>query len=76
MEPGGITREWLEALDPAEFRAISSMISDIQREREDARRRKREERRGTRPARRLELRTVPVTDRAGVCIRPSFFLVQ
>ncbi len=45
MEPRGITREWLEALDPAEFMAISSMISDIQRERAEARRRKRQERR-------------------------------
>lgn len=45
MELRGITREWLEALDPAEFLAISSMISDIQRERAEARQRKLEERR-------------------------------
>ena len=46
MEQRGISREWLEALDPAEFLAISSMISAIQHEREEARRRKREQRRG------------------------------
>ncbi|MDQ4126985.1 MAG: hypothetical protein M3151_03395 [Actinomycetota bacterium] len=45
MELRGITREWLEALDPAEFLALSSMISDIQRERAEARHRKLEERR-------------------------------
>jgi hypothetical protein len=33
MESGRITREWLEGLDPVEFREISDMISDIQRER-------------------------------------------
>lgn len=45
MEPGRITKEWLEGLDPAEFLSISSMISDIQRERAEARRRKLQERR-------------------------------
>ncbi len=45
MESGRITREWLEGLDPAEFQEISSMISDIQRERAQARRRKLERRR-------------------------------
>lgn len=45
MESGRITREWLEGLDPVEFREISYMISDIQRERADARRRKLELRR-------------------------------
>jgi hypothetical protein len=45
MESGWITREWLEGLDPAEFREISAMISDIQRERASTRRRKLERRR-------------------------------
>jgi hypothetical protein len=45
MESGRITREWLEGLDPAEFQEISSMISDIQRDRAQARRRKLERRR-------------------------------
>ena len=45
MEFGRITREWLEGLDPAEFREISDMISDIQRERAEARHRKLERRR-------------------------------
>ena len=45
MASGRITREWLEGLDPAEFQEISSMISDIQRERAQARRRKLERRR-------------------------------
>ena len=45
MESGRITREWLEGLDPAEFREISDMISDIQRERAEARHRKLERRR-------------------------------
>jgi hypothetical protein len=45
MESGRITREWLEGLDPAEFREISGMISDIQRERAEARHRKLERRR-------------------------------
>jgi hypothetical protein len=45
MESGRITREWLEGLDPVEFQEISYMISDIQRERADARRRKLELRR-------------------------------
>jgi hypothetical protein len=47
MESGWITREWLEGLDPAEFQEISYIISDIQRERAEARRRKREQRRST-----------------------------
>jgi len=45
MEPGRITREWLEGLDPAEFQAISAMISDIQHERAEIRRQKLERRR-------------------------------
>jgi hypothetical protein len=45
MEPGRITREWLEGLDPAEFREISAMISAIQRERAVVRRQKLEQRR-------------------------------
>ena len=45
MEPGRVTREWLEGLDPAEFREISAMISDVQRERAMARRQKLEQRR-------------------------------
>lgn len=49
MELGRITREWLEGLDPAEFQEISYMISDIQRERADARRQKLERRRAATP---------------------------
>ena len=45
MESGRITREWLEGLDPVEFQEISAMISDIQRERAQARRQKLEQRR-------------------------------
>ena len=45
MEPGPITREWLEGLDPAKFQEISAMISDIQRGRAEARRQKLEQRR-------------------------------
>ena len=45
MEPGRVTREWLERLDPAEFQEISYLISDIQRERTEARRQKLEQRR-------------------------------
>jgi len=45
MEPGRVTREWLEGLDPAEFQEIWYLISDIQRERAEARRQKRERRR-------------------------------
>jgi hypothetical protein len=45
MESARITREWLEGLDPAEFREISNMISDIQRERAEERHRKLERRR-------------------------------
>ena len=45
MEPRRATREWLESLDPVEFLEISAAISDIQRDRREARRRKLEERR-------------------------------
>jgi hypothetical protein len=45
MESGRITREWLEGLDPVEFQEISALISDIQRERSEARRQKLEQRR-------------------------------
>ena len=45
MEPGRITRGWLEGLDPAEFREVSNMISEIQRERAESRRQKLERRR-------------------------------
>jgi len=45
MEPGRVTREWLEGLDPAEFQEISAMISDLQRERAMARQLKLEQRR-------------------------------
>ncbi len=45
MERGRTTREWLESLDPAEFLEITAAISDIERERQEARRRKLEERR-------------------------------
>ena len=45
MEPGRATREWLESLDPVEFLEISAAISDIQRDRREARRRKLQERR-------------------------------
>jgi hypothetical protein len=45
VENGQITREWLERLDPEEFREISNLISDIQRERAEARHRKLERRR-------------------------------
>jgi hypothetical protein len=45
METGRITREWLEGLDPVEFREISNIISDIQRERALTRREKLEQRR-------------------------------
>ena len=45
MENGQITREWLERLGPEEFREISNLISDIQRERAEARHRKLERRR-------------------------------
>jgi hypothetical protein len=45
VESGRITREWLEGLDPAEFREISNMISDIQSERAQARHQKLERRR-------------------------------
>jgi hypothetical protein len=44
-ESGRISREWLEGLDPAEFREISAMISDIHRERANMRRQKLERRR-------------------------------
>jgi hypothetical protein len=45
MESGRITREWLEGPDPAEFQEISALISDVQRERAHARRRKLDQRR-------------------------------
>jgi hypothetical protein len=45
MESGRVNRGWLEGLDPAEFREISAMISDIQRERAVARQQKLEQRR-------------------------------
>ena len=45
MESGRATREWLESLDPVEFLEISAAISDIQRDRREARRRKLQERR-------------------------------
>ena len=45
MESGRATREWLESLDPVEFLEISAAISDIQRDRRGARRRKLLERR-------------------------------
>ncbi len=45
MELGRITREWLEGLHPARFVAISSRISDIRRERTEARHRNLEQRR-------------------------------
>jgi hypothetical protein len=59
MEPGQITREWLKALDPAEFLEIASMISDIRRERAEARQRERDRRReaaGERPGNRRYLK--------------------
>jgi len=45
MESGRITREWLEGLDPVEFREISNMISEIEHERAEARRQKLAQRR-------------------------------
>ncbi len=45
MGPEQTAREWLESLDPAEFLEITAAISDIQRERQEARHRKLEERR-------------------------------
>ena len=45
MESIRTTREWLEGLDPAEFREIAGTISDIQRERAEARHQKLERRR-------------------------------
>jgi hypothetical protein len=45
MESGRITREWLEGLDPVEFREISNMISKIEHERAEARRQKLDQRR-------------------------------
>lgn len=45
MEPEQTTREWLESLDPVEFREIARTISDIERERREDRHRKLEERR-------------------------------
>jgi hypothetical protein len=59
VESGRITREWLERLDPADFREISAMISDIQRQRAEERRQKRERRRSVpRNKRYLELERV------------------
>ena len=63
MEPGRITRQWLEDLDPAEFLEIASLISDIRRERAEARQRERDRRQeaaGERPRSRryLELEHV------------------
>jgi hypothetical protein len=51
MDPGRVTKEWLEALDPDEFVSISAMISDIERERAEQRRLKLEERRRRKPDR-------------------------
>lgn len=49
MEQRRTIREWLEALDPTEFLEVSAAVSDIQRDRREARRRKLRERRvGTR----------------------------
>jgi hypothetical protein len=45
MESGRKTREWLEGLDPVEFREISNMISEIEHERAEARRQKLDQRR-------------------------------
>lgn len=45
MEQEQTTRGWLESLDPAEFQEVVYTISDIQRERREARRRKLGERR-------------------------------
>ena len=45
MESVRKTREWLEGLDPADFREISNIISEIQRERAEARHQKLEGRR-------------------------------
>jgi hypothetical protein len=61
MDSGRITREWLEALDPAEFLEIASMISDIKSERAEARQRERDRRReaaSERTGRYLELERV------------------
>jgi len=45
MKSGRITREWLEGLDPVEFREISNMISEIEHERAEGRRQKLDQRR-------------------------------
>jgi hypothetical protein len=45
MESGRTMREWLERLDPVEFREVSSMISEVQLERAAARQEKLEQRR-------------------------------
>jgi len=47
--PGQTPREWLEGLDPVTFLEVKAAISDIEREREEARRRKLEERRSGPP---------------------------
>jgi hypothetical protein len=41
MESGRTMREWLEGLDPVEFREVSSVISEVQLERAAARQEKR-----------------------------------
>ncbi len=49
MDPGHTTRGWLESLGPAEFGEIARAVSDIERDRQEARRRKLDGRRaGTR----------------------------
>jgi hypothetical protein len=59
MEQGRTTREWLESLDPAEFVEVKAAISNIERERQEQRRRKLEERRaGGRKGRYLRLERV------------------
>jgi len=45
MESERTMREWLEGLDPVEFREVSSMISEVQLERAAARQEKLEQRR-------------------------------
>jgi hypothetical protein len=45
MESRRKRREWLEGLDPVQFQEITAEISDIQRERAQARRQKLEQRR-------------------------------
>jgi hypothetical protein len=45
MDPTRITREWLEALDPAEFLEIERAVSDVRRRRQEERQRKLKKRR-------------------------------